>query len=111
MRSQSAAQVYAAVPKSDGHIVATSRNQRWQGDLIDQTSRNAKLNDGYQHALALVDVFTRRVFAWPLRQKIPEETVGALCLAIRALGKPHELQTDNGGEFSGSFDKFLQAEK
>jgi hypothetical protein len=78
---------------------------------LDQTSRDPTKNDGFQYGLVIVDVFTRRVFAWPLRHKVPEETISALKIATRRLGgKPHSIETDVGGEFGGAFDKFLESE-
>ena len=78
VRSQTAAQVYAAPPKSDSHIVATAKNQRWYADLLDQTSHDTNMNDGYQYGLVVADMFTRRIWAWPLRHKVPEDTAGAM---------------------------------
>ena len=35
VRGQSAAQVFAAPPKSDGKVTSPELNQRWQADLLD----------------------------------------------------------------------------
>ena len=108
LAQQTSTQAFGPAWKSEGKIVAPEKNSLWQCDILDQTSRNAKVNGGNRFALIVVDVWSRRVGAWPLQTKTPDEVVEALKEAGKTLGGvPKTLETDNGGEFGGSFGALL----
>jgi hypothetical protein len=107
---QTETQVFAAPYRSLGRIVAPTKNSRWQVDLIDQTSRNAKANEDFRYALVAVDVWSRRVAGVPMKTKTPDEAIRAINQITGALrGTPQVIETDVGGEWSGRFEAYLQA--
>lgn len=109
LAKQTPQQVFAAPYRSLGKAVAPTRNAVWQVDVLDQSSRDAKANDGYRYALVAVDVWSRRVAGVPLRTKTPNEAIRALNEASKQLGGvPRTIATDVGGEFSGAFDGYLK---
>ena len=66
VKKQASAQVFAAVPKSQGKITSPELNHTWQADLIDYTAKDPTLNNGYRFALVITDVFSRKVYAEPI---------------------------------------------
>ena len=114
VRSQGERQVFAARPKYDGKIVATKINDRWAADLIDYTAKPSQSKDSkepYQYVLIVQDVFSRKLWAVSLRTKTTEVVQQAFEHIVRsAKGVPRELDTDNGLEFRGTFEQYLQEE-
>ena len=61
-----------------GKIWSTSPNDRWQADLIDYTARPSSKGDTkYTHILAVMDIFTRKLFTRALTGTKPKEVVEA----------------------------------
>ena len=54
--------------ETDGHIVAFVPNELWQFDIIDMR-RYEKKNDGYKYMFCCIDVFTRKAYVEPMKQK------------------------------------------
>ena len=54
--------------KATGHIVAYHVNELWQMDIFD-LSRYQQENDGYRYLLVSVDVFSRKAFVAPIKEK------------------------------------------
>ena len=52
-RAQSAAQVFAPAPRSEGKVTAPELNSRWQCDLIDYKAKSPEKNDDYRLILAV----------------------------------------------------------
>ena len=113
-RSQGQRQVLASRPKYNGKIVATRINDRWAADLIDYTAKpslgNDDSKDPYQYVLIVQDVFSRKLWAVSLRIKTTEVVQQAFEHVVRSAGKPRELDTDNGLEFRGIFEQYLEEE-
>ena len=66
VKSQTAPQLFKKHPLYTGKTIATRSNERWFVDLIDYTNSP----DGqFQYVLLAIDVFSRHVFARPLRDK------------------------------------------
>ena len=116
-RSQGHRQVFAARPKYNGKIVATKINDRWAADLIDYTARpsESKANASsqpYQYVLIVQDIFSRKIWAVSLRMKTTEVVQQAFEHIVRSgAGVPRELDTDNGLEFRGLFEQYLEEER
>ena len=68
-----------------------------QADLLDVGS-GASVNDGVRYLLTIVDCFSRKAWAVPLKTKKGEEVASALRSAVGGLGYKR-LQTDKGREF------------
>lgn len=112
LKQQTAQQVFHAPWKSEGFIVASVKNDVWQADLLDNTSRSSAVNQGYRYAYVIVDVWSRSVAAVPARVKTPQMSVEAMYAAHRQLGGwPKILETDNGGEWKAHFADFCQGRR
>jgi hypothetical protein len=72
-----------------------------QGDLIEMRNLSTE-NDGVNYLLLLIDVFTRRVWVYPMQRKTGKETADALNKWLRddvGSVKPKTFSTDSGREF------------
>ena len=76
-------------------VVVGGPNQQWQADLVD-VSRLKKTNDGTTFLLTVIDVFSKRAWCIPLKNKSAVSLVAAPLLSNKA---PITLQTDKGSEF------------
>ena len=107
-RRQGARQIFEPVVPSSGKTAAEGPDERYQGDLLDFTAE-AKVEGGHRYALALCNVFTRELYARPLKTKDPASVAPVLEAMVHALpAKPTFLLTDQGAEFKGPADAMLQ---
>ena len=72
-------------------------NDLFQADLVDMQNV-ARFNDSYRYILTCIDVFSKRAFAVPLRDK-RGPTLAAAFEKIFSEAVPNMLQTDRGTEF------------
>ena len=95
--------------EAKGHIVATNPNELWQFDILD-LSRYAKKNEGIRYILACVDVFTRKAYVEPMKQKNAENVEKAFDDIIKkANATPESLISDQDGAFLGGvFTTYLR---
>ena len=78
-------------------VIVGGRNHQWQADLVD-LSKLKKDNDGYVFLLTVIDVFSKRAWCIPLKNK----SASSLVMALKGLLvniAPTTLQTDKGLEF------------
>ena len=81
-------------------VVVGGPNQQWQADLVDM-SRLKQSNNEITFLLTVIDVFSKRAWCVPLKNK----SAAALVVAFRQLlsnsnnRAPTTLQTDKGSEF------------
>lgn len=82
-------------------IIASRPNQHWQMDLISVADPTmVHMNNGMTYCLTVVDIFSKKAWAVPLKTKHAEEIVKALKIVIAEAGtKPTVLQSDNGTDF------------
>ncbi len=102
-------QLHKKQPKKiTSHMVAFTPDQIWQLDLLDM-SNYGRSNKGNKWILLGIDVFTRRAFALPLKNKTSEEVLNAFRRIIQEQkSKPEKLISDNGSEFiNKDFQKYL----
>lgn len=92
-------------------IVATRPNQHWQMDLISMANPTmVHMNNGMPYCLTIIDIFSKKAWAVPLKTKEGAEITAALQKVIEAGDKPSILQSDNGTEFKNDIlDGYLQA--
>ena len=88
---------YKKNQKSLGHIIAYAKNHNWQMDLSDMTMYSNK-NHGYKYILLAIDVFTRKAYAQPLKNKTEKSVLEAFN-KMSSNEQPIKLTTDNGSEF------------
>ena len=83
--------------------IVAGAGEQFQADLVDMRQYAAE-NDGYNHILTVIDVFSKVAFAEPLRGKTGAAVEAALERVFRAApaGAPKRLQTDAGKEFLNS---------
>ena len=94
-------QLFAPLPKSDGKITAARPGERMAADLIDMTSRPSE--EGFKYILIVSDVFSRKIWARPMKSKDAQTTAEAFKSILDEMGtKPVELSADKGQEFMGN---------
>jgi hypothetical protein len=79
-----------------------------QMDLIDWRTLK-RYNSGYSYILVCIDVFSRFIYAQPLKRKTPDQ----VCDAFNKMfpdKKPWMIWVDAGKEFLGSFKRMLDDE-
>jgi hypothetical protein len=110
---QGANQVLRPRQKFEGKVTAFRINGRWAADLIDYNSRpslDKKGGDPYQYILIVQDIFSRKIFAHALKNKDQETCRDAFTSIVSRAGVPNRLDTDNGNEFKGEFQDYLNDE-
>ena len=113
VRAQSTRQVFQKRPKYEGKITAVKINDRWAADLIDYTAKPSMVEGSespYQYILIVQDIFSRKIFVHALRSKTADVVEQAFQSIVRRGGHPNRLDTDDGLEFKGPFDKYLVEE-
>lgn len=86
-------------PKIYNPYYVHKRREQVQADLID-ISKIARQNNGVQHLLLLIDIFTKRVWVYPVKNKNARTIESVLSRWIRSLDEtPDKLMTDQGTEF------------
>ena len=109
VQAQSVAQVFAPAPRSEGKVTSPELNARWQADLVDYKTRSPEKNKGHRLILVVIDVFSRFLYAEPLKTKEAAEVAQAFERILRRAGAlPKELSTDSGAEFKGPFSEMLR---
>ena len=73
-------------------------NDTFQMDLCDLQALQ-KENDGYRYLLTIIDVFSKKAYAIPLKNKTANSTLKGIEKGIKILGIPKKVHTDEGKEF------------
>ena len=94
--------------KTIRNIVAARPNRHWQTDLID-VQKLAGTNRGTRYILTTIDVYSKYLWAIPLRDKTQALVRGALQPLLERY-RPRVLQSDNGPEFADCVPEDLRAE-
>ena len=79
-------------------VLVRGIRHQYQADLMD-FSAIANYNFGYKYVLTVIDCFSRKAFALPLKSKKGFVLRRALATAFENLGTPKKIQTDQGSEF------------
>ena len=80
-------------------IVANFINDIWDVDLADISSLSAD-NDGVKYLLTAIDVLSRKIFVYPLKNKQAASVLAGLTELFRINGTPSKLRSDRGSEFT-----------
>lgn len=73
----------------------------WDADLMDMRA-DAKVNDGHNYILVIIDVFSRFLWTKALKNKTMTEVKEAMGVIINEAGQSAQrLRTDGGREFTG----------
>ena len=86
-------------PRTYNPIYVHRRREQVQGDLIDIKSfKNA--NRGIQYLSLFIDIFTKRIWLYPLKNKTGIESAQAIKRWLDSLQRtPETLKTDSGSEY------------
>lgn len=79
-------------------VIVSGVGIQYQADLVDFAPIK-KENLGYRYLLTMIDCFSRKAIAIPMKSKTAESSISALKKAFKFLGAPQKLQTDQGSEF------------
>ena len=86
--------------KPNGRLVAFHFNEIWQMDIF-VLQKYEKQNKGYSYILAVVDIFTRKAFVEPIKNKTSEDCSIALQNIIKINGIPRVIMSDNDKAYEG----------
>lgn len=92
------------------HYVMRGINDTFQADLIEMIPW-ANQNKGYRYILMVIDVFSKRAWAIPLKNKTGNEVTKAMTSVFTSNPKhiPRNLHTDEGKEFyNQSFQRLMK---
>jgi len=84
--------------KIGAHMVAFFENEKWLMDLLDMQNFKHS-NGGNRYILIACDVFTRKGYAIPMKNKNAETVLSCFKQIVTKAGHPMKLITDNGSEF------------
>ena len=83
--------------KPTGHTVAFHVNELWQMDIFD-LSRYQYFNDYNRYLLVAIDVFSRKAFVAPMKEKTPHGVQQAFDKLIQNV-KPRSILSDHDSSF------------
>jgi Integrase core domain. len=105
VRTKGQKQLFRPLPPSKGQTASESIDMRYQMDLVDLKYSPSR---GNKNILVLVNVFSRRASAVPIKDKSPEATAAGLRALLSNLGStPVVISSDKGGEFAGRVQELL----
>lgn len=81
-------------------IVVSGPEEQLQADLVD-VQMFAPTNDGYKYLLTVIDVFSKKAWVIPLKDKKAGNIVRAFQGILEVI-KPFKIQTDRGTEFKNN---------
>ena len=102
LSKQEVAQQYKPVnkPKHYFPIMAKYENEIMQLDLVDM-SNISTTNSGYKWLLCGIDIFTRKAYCEPIKNKTAETVTNAFENILKTV-KPKIINCDNGSEFTSN---------
>jgi transposase InsO family protein len=83
--------------KATGHTVAYHLNELWQMDIFD-LSKYQYFNEYNRYLLVAIDVFSRKAFAAPMKEKTPNDVKIAFDKLIQYV-KPRSILSDHDSSF------------
>ncbi len=99
-------QIFRPLPESKGKTGAEGPGFRAQMDIIDLKYSKSQ---GNKNILVLIDVFSRRIWAKPVRNKEPVSVAPVLRQILNEMDRaPTILSSDKGNEFTGVVDELLE---
>ena len=99
-------QIFRPLPESKGKTGSEGPGFRAQMDIIDLKYSKSL---GNKNILVLIDVFSRRVWAKPVRSKEPAAVALVLRQILNEMDRaPTVLSSDKGNEFTGPVDELLE---
>jgi len=84
--------------------------EEFQMDLLD-LSQFYKTNNHYRYIMLVVDIFSRKAYAEPLKRKTPNLVLIALKKIFENSGFPKTIASDNGSEWKNVLEQYLNEKK
>ena len=83
-------------------VIVSGPHQQWQADLVDVTNLSSE-NDGFKFLLTVIDVFSKKAWVIPLKDK----KGSTILKAFKSIPEqpPRNLHTDKGTEFINKYLK------
>ena len=75
-------QIFRPLPRSSGATAAEAIDDRWQMDLIEFRTSPSK---GFKYILVLIEIFSRQVWAEPVKDKTPDAVASVLRRLLASL--------------------------
>jgi len=100
-------QLFLPVRPSKGKVASEGPGKRWQMDLADL---RLTPSEGQHYFLCIIDVFSRQLAAFPLKDKKPETVVPVLKRWVDDTGVIGQIFSDQGAEFQGPVAEMLEKE-
>ncbi len=69
------------------------------------------LNGSKKYAFVCIDSFSKKAYLKPSNTRTTEDATNFIKEAINKLGYPTKIFSDDGAEFKGNFEKFLEGER
>ena len=88
--------------KIQGRIIAYAKNERLNADLVDMQSLSKK-NKGNTFILIVIDIFSRFVYAEPLKNKTAPVVASAMDKILNKIENPKIISTDSGNELANKY--------
>ena len=99
-------QIFRPLPESKGKTGVEDLGFRAQMDIIDLKYSKSQ---GNKNILVVIDVFTRKVWAKPVKNKEPASVAPVLRQILNEMGTPLKIiSSDKGNEFKNEVDALLE---
>ena len=86
-------------------MMAEKPKENMQADLVDM-QQFSRFNQGYKYILTAIDIFSKKAFAIPIKNKTQQSVVEAMKRIVSQY-TPFKLMTDKGKEFENNLFKNL----
>ena len=92
-----------------GSITSSYENELFQMDITDMTAKFSSFNSNYRYILTCIDVFSRKAYGQPMKNKKIPDCLDAFKKIIAGKNKPVCLFSDNDATFlSHEFTSMLK---
>lgn len=88
-------------------VVVAGIDDTWQIDLLD-VKNIANHNSGNNFILTVIDVFSKKAWAKPIKTKLAANVLVAFKKILKEGRVPKRIHADKGREFKGEFSKYLK---
>lgn len=111
IKSKTTLQLHQVKPQMKNYqvpFVAPHFCYDWQVDLLDM-QKFSRTNKGFKWIMVFIDVFDRKVYIRPLKNKTTKQTSQGLQYILdKYKCVPKRLTSDDGSEWKGEFEKILK---
>ena len=109
LSQQKVSQIFSRKQRKPGHIVAFQPDTRYEMDLIDMT-KYATRNKGYGWIFLIIDIFSRKVYAYLMKNKT-EDNITQVLNEFFTKHHPELIISDNESGFKSKKTQDIMEEK